>query len=1127
MSKVFRLYNIQGNNNIVDWQESKGYSTQAIGEITDPEGADAKKEITSIPSPFARIDLVKNAFKEVVAMANRNQTDKAYASFDGNTIYHKMVSDTLDVAEIFFNYEQFKDFFEILIWDRKKNLDEDNVFGKTLKRYLDSDAKGDDPYNFNQLERIYLLNYIGPDHPASLNIVGATSPATLFFSSTNDLSYVSQNISFGLDKPFDDEYQPLYKRDFEFQKYLYAFRKAYGEGNFHKAFPEFDDYLTSTAGKVCNYKYLDQKQKNEVDALTVNSLSEYEPITAGDKDSDTLDILGKLFHKKPNIIKWKSDFEIKSEQYAEEKKPLVLPVAAGNTYADLKYTTDKWGKEYKAPYADATPWTTRRLPYVNVEYPYLTISDFLADTIVRMPYKLNDESFYNGGYKNEENSFLLPLTDTFFRFFTVKDLQEMVGNKKMFELVPNAGSIKAILRIPVQKGYVEYSRTYFEANSPDIEHNDGALFEKKFGLGILPLITFPDNVNKHYRIALFDKGPKDVKLTCCKGSDAFKETAHIVREKKNPGLNRCSFESYVIGNNFDRIKVEAGETTGVVVPKFKEPGSNQKIFTFAIDFGTTNSHIEYSFVTSESAQNSVVKAFDISSSEKQLHQLHDSKNEYGADSDIYAAFCHNFIPDTITDMDDYSFPMRTAFSEWNSNDRTKNLYAMANGNIPFLYEKDTIPGYNEVRTELKWRSEDDYPLIKLYLENIFLLLRNKVVLNGGNLEATKIIWFYPASMDTGRCNDFNEIWQKLYKEYFGSNADANLITISESAAPYRYYRKKKGAKAEVVTIDVGGGTTDVYIVENDKPKMLLSFLFASNSIFGDGFNWDSDSNGFVNLYYEPFTEILNRCGHTQLVDTLKQIEERKHSPDIVTFLFSLFTNKKINSNDALNFMLKLSQNKKLKYVFILFYGAILYFIAKSMKISLLKQPLTLAFSGNGAKTLRILSSNNNTIGEYAKLIFDGVYEKEGDRIDIIFEDEPKKATSKGGVLTPIRQTPNDIKAIKFTLIGDNLDSTPTDKVKFEEVTEKMQEKIVDSVVAFVDFLFELHDNNDDFLTHSLGADDNIIDEVKKICKDRVELTQSLKSALNTKKGSKVIEETLFFYPLINVLHELARKISTM
>lgn len=1130
MSKVFRLYNIQGDNNIIDWQASKVYGTQAISEITDPDGADAKKEITSIPSPFARIDLIKTAYKEVVDMANKQTGDKGYASFEGKTIYHKMVSDALDVAEIFFNFDKFKDKFEIIVWDRKKDLEPNTVFGKTLKRYLDSDSKGNDPYNFGKLERIYILNYNGPDRPSSMNIVGATSPATLFFSSANDLSYVSKNICIGSDRPFDNSFQPLYKRDFEFQKYLYAFRKSYGETNFHKDFPEIDDFLISKTGKVCNYKYLTQKQKDEIDKLDANSIQQYEPIAIGDKGENTLDILGKPFHKKPIIINWRSNFEIKTDLYSEVRKPLVLPIVSGNTYEKLLYTTDEWGKENKAPFFDHTPWANRRLPVVSDEYPYLTISDFFTDTIIRMPYKLNDESFFSGNYNGKEDSFLLPLTNTFFRFFTVKDLQGNVeGSKKMFELLDIAGGIKAILRIPIvgnnQIKFIEFSRTYFEANQPDIEHNDGALFEKKIGMGILPLVTFPDNVRKHYRVAIFEKGPKDVRLNCYKGNNSIQEEAHIVREAKNYDMNECSKESYVITENFERINVVVGDVTGVVIPKFKSASGN-RIYTFAIDFGTTNSHIEYSYVTSGSTQNTVVNSFDIPLSEKQMHRLH----TLYVDRDINGAFEHNFIPDTIADKDDFQFPMRTVFSEWNNNDRTQNTYALANGNIPFLYEKEEFPeAYNEARTELKWRGEDDYPLIKLYLENIFLLLRNKVVMNGGNLDATKIIWFYPASMDTGRCDDFNQIWTKLYEDYFGSNPGTNLINISESTAPYRYYRKKKGAKSEVVTIDIGGGTTDVYVVENDKPQMLLSFLFASNAIFGDGFNWDSDSNGFVNLYSEKFSEILINCGLQGLESTLRQIERHKNSSDIIAFLFSLFANKKVNGNDALNLLLKLSQNKKIKYVFILFYGAILYFIAKSMKNKGLKRPLTLAFSGNGSKTLRILSANNNTISEFAKLIFDGVYGTVGTHLDIIFEDEPKKATCKGGILDTTPQTPKDIKAIKFTLIGDDMDKkpNPNEKVKYEQITEDAQEHITDSVISFIDFLFKLHEINDEFLTRSLSADESIIEQVKEICKDRVELSQSLKSALTHKNSNKVIEETLFFYPLIGILHELAQKISRM
>lgn len=1128
MSKVFRLYNIQGDNNITDWGGSKVYGSTAIGQITDPDGADAKKEITSIPSPFARIDLIKTAFKRVVRMANLDMKSKEYQPFNGRTIYHKMVSDSLDVAEIFFNFDRYRDKFQIIIWDKKRDLKND-IFCRTLKRYLDSDSQGSDPYNFSKFDRMYMLNYIGPGRPSNLNIVGATSPATLFFSSADDLSYVSNNISIGADRPFDNSYKPLFERDFEFQKYLYSFRKAYGR-DFNEDFEEVDKYLESNTGQVSNYKFLNEVQKNDVSALSESSINNYEPIYVGEKGADTLDVLGRPFHKKSSVIDWKSDFEIKSTLF-EGKKPLVLPVDSGNAYSNLKYTIDPWGTENKAPFSESKVWSERTLPIVGDKYPYLTISDFLTDTIVRMPYPLNDESFFSGSYKSKEDSYLLPLKDTFFRFFSVNELQENVdGNKKMFEFEPNPSGVKAILRIPIVGNknvkFVEYSRIYFGIAQPDVINNDGNILDKKIGMGILPLVTFPENVKKHYRIALFEKGANDVNLVCYSGNTIVTNDAHVKREEKNYEYNECSKEAYILTNNFDRINVKVGDTTGVIIPKFKKINGN-RIYTFAIDFGTTNSHIEYGYVTNPSEKVSVANSFDIQSNEKQIHRLH----KLYPDRDINGAFEHNFIPDIIAvdEKNDYQFPMRTVFSVWNQIDRSQVNHALAHGNIPFLYEKETVPGYNETRTELKWLGEEEYPLVKLYLENIFLLLRNKVILNGGNLQATKIIWFYPASMDTGRRDDFNAIWMDLYKEYFGSYPYDNLISISESTAPYSYYHSKQGARSEVVTIDIGGGTTDVFVVDNNKPSLLLSFLYASNAVFGDAYSWDSDNNGFVNLYVDKFTETLQKNDLGDLVSTLKQIERHKNSTDIIAFLFSLVANKKVGKNEELNFLFKLSQNKKLKYVFIVFYGSILYFIAKSMKNKGLKQPLTLAFSGNGSKTLRILSPSNNTIGEFAKLIFEKVYGEKGNKLDIIFEEEPKKATCKGGIFNPTQQTPNDIKPIKFNLIGNDLDLNVdvTEKFKFEQITEEVQEQIVNSVIEYINSLFEIQDHNDEFLTHSLGADESVIEIVKEICNDRVELSQSLKSALSMKKPSKVIEETLFFYPLVGVLHELALKISKL
>ena len=91
MSKVLRLHT-SGVDTLQDWQQCAVYGSDVIQQIQDPNGATAKHEITSIPSPFARIDLVKSAFKLVASSRD----------LDGQTIYHKMVSDSLDVGELFF-----------------------------------------------------------------------------------------------------------------------------------------------------------------------------------------------------------------------------------------------------------------------------------------------------------------------------------------------------------------------------------------------------------------------------------------------------------------------------------------------------------------------------------------------------------------------------------------------------------------------------------------------------------------------------------------------------------------------------------------------------------------------------------------------------------------------------------------------------------------------------------------------------------------------------------------------------------------------------------------------------------------------------------------------------------------
>lgn len=1106
---IFRLQDgTDLSGSIKHWGDSGIYDDERILSIENSNKATTVAP-TSIPSPFARMDLARTAFANVAK------------DMDGAAnMYQKIVSDTLDVAEIFFNYEKLRDKIEIIVWDKKTDLENmiqsQPIMGKTLEKFIDRDS---DSFNFDKMNRLYILNYIGPDRPNMMNIIGATSPVTLFFSVANeqnkkgdDLSYVSPHIHFGQDMPFDKGFQPLYKRDDEFIKYLYAFKKSVV--GFASLFPEVNSYLDEC------HKRLGPELKDAILKQTQNSINDYDKLNLG---NDFVEILGYHYHKRPDI-RPRSDFEISSTVYSGVEKPLVLPVESGNEYASKLYTQSSWGTQNKAPYEDAKPINERILPFEGSKYPYLTISDFLSDTIVKMPYEMNTESYFEGGIEgNGPSSYMLPLTKTFFDYYTVNDLMGFVDfeggkQKKMFEMIRLATGVEVVLRIPIKNGVVEYHRNYYENSIGNNIQNKGGVIEKSFGLGVFPLVKGQQESLSYYRVAFFDKTKNDVVLDFYNGTKKLQVDRVMRRECRE----NCSVETYVLERkSFDRIVVNVRGYQAVVVPKFKNEAGQAK-FTFAVDFGTTNTYIEYS-VNGDSS-----KPFDITEHECQMERMH---VDYRMDRDVRDSFDNNFIPQIIADGTEYEFPIRTAFAEFKDIDYDKSVYSLASGNIPFKYEKDVIPAYNVVKTNLKWSSTQK-DRIKLFIENLVFMMRNKVLLNGGRLSNTQIVWFYPASMTEAQRNDLKRIWNNLYDKYFGGKSDANVILMSESIAPYYYYRKRKGAKSNAITIDVGGETTDIYAVENYIPMMLTSFRFASNAVFGDGFNWDADSNGFVKLYKDEILGILNVNNMLDLSNAFKGILDKKKSSDIIAFFFSLAGNKQVKNLNvtSLDFLEKLGDNKQLKYVFVLFYAAIAYHVARTMKAKGLKAPSTIAFSGNGSQTLKALSPDPKTLSDFFGKVFGKVFGGNIGMIDVILEEHPKTATCKGGILSTEEKDAGLSDDIKFDLLGCD-DSTTIENKTLSGVDERSKEQLVQEILNFVAFVKEI--NRADYYHNKFDADasvERLIDEL--FVKERV--NEYLKEGIDRRiqelskmNAQDTMDETLFFYPFIGLLNELVREISKL
>lgn len=1104
MAKVFRLYN--GNNNIQHWGNSVSYGSNAIGQIEDPNAASVKKEITSIPSPFARIDLVKNAYSEVVKSGDLH----------GDTIFHKMVSDSLDVAQIFFDLPKLSDKVKVIVWNARQELDNlensdsdgQRRVGNTLDMFLAQDKI---TYNFDKMKSVYLLHYVGRYRQTQLDIIGATSPATLFFSSANDFSYLSEDIRFGKDKVFDGQFASLDQREEQFMIFYFAFRKSYP--NFARLFPEVNEYmdLVYKAG-------LTPDQKDKVDSLTTNSINDYPELIV---NPNKVEINGVLYRQCPENVKVKSGFEIRSSVAKDEKIPLVLPVESGSIYTNIYYVSDFWESTNKAPYMDLKPIEERRLPKANELYPYLTVGDFLEDVLIRVP-NINtaDDAFYGKFIQDSSYRYLLPLKETFFHYFTAQELQSKVGGHPMFEIKEVLEDhVRVTLRIPIQGNrFIEYTRQYIENGEIRPEQNKGLLVEKNFSVGLLSNIKYESEKDAYYRAYIMSEfEDKDSYRLIFKNGEKILNIADPVIRNQDDA-RYWSYKTYVIEQQLlDYIKVECDECSGVLIPIMqRRSGTDQ--FTFAIDFGTTNSHIEYSI------NQGVSEPFCMSQQDSML------KLWGNVDNRAKYIFGYDVLPDSIGENSLYKFPMRTALCMASTTNWNKAVYPLGHTNIPFPYEKKRGYAYDRILTDLKWSNDpNNTKRIKNFIESLFLMLRTKVLLCNGSLSHTKIVWFYPISMVENRYNSFNDVWTKAYDKYFGGDK-RNIVPMTESVAPYEHYRNAEANVGNIVTIDIGGGTTDIVLAKDGNVNSITSFHFAADSVFGDPYisNRSSASvNKLLEQYEKTIKAVLEDNSLIDLLEILEQHKKSRNSSNIASFYFSLKDNseiiaKRLSDNVDFNNMLLLDSNYKI--VFVIFYSAIIYHLAHIMKAKSLEMPRHIAFSGNGSKVIRILTSSDSTLEKFTKKIFEKVYGEKYpvDGLTILQnENNPKEVTCKGGLSNPINQEYEDMASMKMVYKAvQESGSAFVNGDTYALINEAYIQKTVDEAKNFIEFVFDL--NKEFSYKNNFDASEVSLEIAKNEClRDLVTYT---KNGLDVKRqevsDSDVIEETMFFYPLNGMLNAL-------
>ena len=1114
MAKVFRYHE---GNDLYDWQSSNPLNDKAIAAIEDPNGEHSSREITSIPSPYARIDLVRTAFG---AVANLDPI--------GTTIHHKMVSDALDIGQIFFNYEKFQDKIEIISWNPKDDLDSlvnsnnpsHKLLGESLRLYLIQDAK---TYNFDLLNKLYLINFKDGENP--INIIGGTSPASLFFTSAN-----SFKLDFGdaADTFLDNDYYPLHKRDPEYIKYLFALKKAIP--NFTQKFKQVDDYLTSI------FSLLSLELRTAINNLTPDFFNSLSNLNI-DGGGEMVEILNTPFKKgkdKTDKIK-ESQFVIQAEKDLENTVlPLVLPneIASGQ----LRYVTDYWRNTDKAPYYDSKTLAQRTLPFDGNVYPYLTISDILEPVIIRTEFPIDDFYFENGSYKGDK-SFLLPLKPLFFKYFSTESLKSMINGEKRFELKPlQAGSVEVVLRIPIQDGHhVTFTRVYYSpvnhAHKPDFsqEKNKGAVIENRINLAITPFYKFPVNITPEYNVAFYDadyipllENNKFQFSFFNSKNQEIQGTQQVQRRfKEEENINMFS---NIVNENFKYIQVKHAFAKGIIIPEFeKRIHSGASQFSFAIDFGTTNTHIEYAI------DNALPQPFELLKNER--YHCGRLVDDTKFDEPYLKLSNDDVLPTEIGADNTYEMPQRTAISYHSKTDFNTPLFSMGNINIPFKYERFAFALNTEVKTNLKWNVEDSSPVImQQFFEQLIKMIRNKLLLNNGNIEKTKIIWSYPASMLGYELTRLEDKWTTTIHKYLGENI--NIQKVCESLTPFYYYINAEGVPSfkPVVSIDIGGGTSDVAVYQEDSPILFSSYKFAGDAIFGDNFKRNININGFVKKYFKKLSAILDSNNEVNLNAILNSIKTRNNSNDVINALFSLENNKQLKDKKiAISFLDFLKEDAELKIIFLLFYVSQIYHIAQLLKVKKIEIPSTFIFSGTASKLLGIVdsSADQKVLKKLVKLVFVHVYKLDKDpEITIELPKNPKELASKGGIyFNPDHEI--DLKKIKEVLLSEHVLLTDVSNYTYSRVDE-LQEDVINTYEGFLDFFFDI--NKELPFRDTFGIEKDVIDYAKNFLFSKKE--DALKMGIQNKLSEikqhhdEEIGESLFFYPLVGSLGSLAYDLVT-
>ncbi|MBU6120725.1 hypothetical protein [Hymenobacter siberiensis] len=1159
MAHVLRLHPTGANDHEGWGQTGTGsLSKEDIAGMLDPDGGQTSRVAVAIPSPFARMHLVKTA---LAAVAAASPTATLTAS-------HRLVGHFWDLWELIFNYHQLAKAgqrLQVRVWQRQTELaamrakPATEPLAEVLALYLN------DP-EFRDVTELYLFYHAGSDGIPRL--VGGTSPLTLLFPAPAPPVLPVQRPQGG-GQYFDERYVPLAARETAFVEFIY------------RQFVHDAD-LVRLAGTVRDSLDPDLLRKGRLEQDAAPAAAAYPALL--DAQRNPVAIAGVPVRVRPdeNTVRTSDLRLVPTRATVAEHLPLVLRPGLkmpGKMYFNNTALAESGSK---VPATDPRPVNDRTLPGQELPYPYLTLGDLLEETLLMVPYEVDQSRFYCGTVKTATGYQpphwpLLPIKAVYFDYFEPKDLAEHLS----LELEP--ACVRVRLRLPVTGGHVEYERAYYD--SPQGDNLLGALGQRRVtnvALSFFPFVKLLDapQYNDFYKVMLVDANNTDprqvhkpVTLKFGVNGLPLSETGTgqaATRYVRTPKTGQDEGSTYyeVRGTHFDYVEVYNPAPAGgraLVVPLWKEvKQQGTKRFRFAIDFGTTSTHVAWHDAPGQAPQ---PLSFGPEDSPVVLLKKPTAEPDYQAYDRIFRGIDDDpahyvglkrwrvyqqreFVPPLLgVASSPYAFPIRTATSEA-PGFAVEQPSLLGNVNVGFGIntEEDSDESY---RTNLKWEtgSNEARNRVEAFFREMLLLFKYKAALNGGNLAATKVVWFAPLSFPVFSRIQYQNTWDRLFREIFHVPTESTVF-LPESTAPYFYLTRNRvvtpGPGESAVFIDIGGGTSDVLLYadrapdgtpyKKHQPVLSTSFRFAGNDLWGDGavdMRGRKDNGlvafGLAGIEADPL------FSSQQVNEDVARAKEAKKYLEVVrrnpTFGSEEIASLLFNYDSVFRFGNRLLHAPHLRVLFYLHFGALVYHVGQVVRGGGYAVPRYLCLTGRGSLYVRLLSGGSDLRGveTLARLILGKVFGTPPPaNFKIVLAADPKQTTANGGVMATGQDGPDsDAEEAPLAIVHPVGTGQPGPEelrdLRPADVTEAVKTAVLANVEACLHLLLE--DSDLTRLQPQFGIK-NAPGEVLRLLRTHLadSFNMSRQFYADSLPQGEIIPETLFFLPLRHALYELSREL---